>query len=74
MCSAKGRVRFTPESRRRARVNEMSAKYQKQTHALRQFAALFNHLVGRHLHNQRHSDAERLRGLEIDDEFEFGWL
>jgi len=28
---------------------------------------LFDHLVGGHLHDQRHRQAERLGGLEIDD-------
>ena len=33
---------------------------------------LLNDLVGCHLHNQRHCEAERLRRFEIDDEFELG--
>jgi hypothetical protein len=34
----------------------------------------FNHLVGSHLHDQRHSKTERLGGLEVDHELEFGGL
>jgi hypothetical protein len=37
-------------------------------------AHLFDHLVGGHLQRQRHGKTERFRALEIDDEFEFGWL
>src|SRR5215469_12145865 len=33
-----------------------------------------DHLVGGHLHDQRHRDAERLRRFEIDDEFDLGRL
>jgi hypothetical protein len=35
---------------------------------------LFNHLVGGHLHDLRHSDVQRLGGLEVDHELEFGGL
>src|SRR6516162_1086173 len=34
----------------------------------------FDHLVGSHLHRQRHREAKRLRGLEIDEVLEFLWL
>ena len=34
----------------------------------------FDHLVGGHLHDQRRREAERLGGLEIDDQLEFGRL
>ncbi len=37
-------------------------------------SASFDHLVGRHLHDQRHGKTERLRGLEVDHEFELGRL
>jgi hypothetical protein len=33
---------------------------------------LLDHLVSGHLQLQRHLDAERLRCLQVDDEFEFG--
>src|SRR5215831_13915629 len=33
-----------------------------------------DHLVSRHLQRERHLQAERLRGLEIDDQLEFGRL
>src|SRR3984893_17142050 len=52
------------------------------TYAMQQTSSLLDHLVGGHLHDQRHCQAERLRRLEIDDQLEFhrlldwqlGWL
>src|SRR6266498_1665751 len=38
----------------------------------RHWLASLDHLVRGHLHDQRHREAERLGGLEIDDKFEFG--
>src|SRR5262249_32442378 len=35
---------------------------------------LLDHLVGGHLHDQRHREAERLGGPKIDHQFELGWL
>ena len=35
---------------------------------------LLDDLVGGHLHDQRHREAERLRRFEIDDEFDLGRL
>src|SRR5580704_12009847 len=35
---------------------------------------LFDHLVGCHLHDQRHCEAKRLRRFEIDDQLEFSGL
>ena len=35
---------------------------------------LFDQLVGGHLHDQRHREAECLRRFEIDDEFDLGRL
>src|SRR5262245_5261064 len=37
----------------------------------RQHSCSLDHLVGGHLHDRRHCQAERLGGLEIDHEFEF---
>ena len=36
--------------------------------------ALFDHLVGAQQDRAGKRDPERLGGLEIDDELEFGWL
>ena len=36
--------------------------------------ALFDHLVGAREDRLRHGEAERLRGLEVDDQLEFGRL
>ena len=35
---------------------------------------LFDHLVGAALHRLWHGNAERLGGLEIDDQLDFRWL
>jgi hypothetical protein len=40
----------------------------------RTFSTLFDHLVGGHLHDHGHREAERLRRLEVDHELEFGGL
>src|SRR5690242_20543443 len=45
----------------------MSALCQKRTSI-----NSFNHLVGSHLHDQWHSETERLGGLEVNHELEFG--
>src|SRR5262245_39348684 len=37
-------------------------------------AASFDHLVGGDLQRQRNGQAEQLGALEIDDQFESGWL
>jgi hypothetical protein len=34
----------------------------------------FNHLIGEGEERQRHREAERLRGLEIDDQIDSWWL
>src|SRR6516165_8075067 len=52
----------------------MSALRHFRTHAVQRFWCLFDHLVGSHLHRQRHREAKRLRGLEIDEVLEFLWL
>ena len=38
-----------------------------------QFVALFDHLVGELLRWQRKIQPEVFGGLEIDEQFEFGW-
>src|SRR6476659_8747838 len=49
-------------------------QHQKPTYAVQQTGALFDHLVGGHLHDRRHRQPERLRSLEINHELELGWL
>src|SRR5215510_7688773 len=43
-------------------------------HMQRSKSLLLDHLVGGHLHDQRHREAERLGGPKIDHQFELGWL
>ena len=37
-------------------------------------ARLFDHLVGASKQGWRHGDTERLRGLQVNDQFKFNWL
>src|SRR6266480_4492807 len=46
----------------------MSALGQQRTHAPQQNGSLFDHLVSELLELQRHLEAQRLGGLEIDDQ------
>jgi len=52
----------------------MSALGQTATYASQQKAPLFDHLVGAELDRRRQLDADRLGGLEVDDQLEFGGL
>jgi hypothetical protein len=63
-----------PRKRTSIRDLAMSHSCHKPTHAPQQTAPLFDHLIGGHLHNQRHREAERLGRLKIDDKFELGRL
>jgi hypothetical protein len=47
----------------------MSALGHKRT-----FPHLFDHLIGAGKQRQRHREAERLGGFEVDYHFERGWL
>src|SRR6516162_4710106 len=52
----------------------MSALCQKQTIRGAAKFWLLDHLVGSHLHDQRHGKTELLGGLEVNHELEFGGL
>ena len=43
-------------------------------HAVQQTASLLDHLVGELLQMERHVEAERLRGLQVNDELDFARL
>jgi hypothetical protein len=47
---------------------------QSRGNAPQQNASLFNHLVGAAGERQRHADAERLGGLEVQEHFDFRGL
>src|SRR5262249_18406072 len=57
-----------------ALVAGMSAMCQSRGNAPQQNASLFNHLVGAAGERQRHGDAERLGGLEVQEHFDFRGL
>jgi hypothetical protein len=46
----------------------------KPTRAPQQTASLFDHLIGERKKLRRYFEAERLSGLEVEYEFEFGGL
>jgi hypothetical protein len=50
-----------------------SALGHNQTHAPQQKAPLLNDLVGPLKERLRDRQAKRFRGLEVDDQFDFGW-
>jgi hypothetical protein len=54
------------QKRTNAGAAGLSALCQKRTHAPQQTTSLFDHLVGTLLEWQRHVEAERLGGLEVD--------
>jgi hypothetical protein len=66
--------RFTPDSDRRADIPGGPLCAITGSEQVQQIASLFDQLVGGHLHDQRHRDAECLRRFEIDDEFDLGRL
>ena len=61
-------VQFADSSRTTREVREVP----KPAVSNRSKEASFDHVVGALLENPRHVEAERLRGLEVDDEFVLG--
>jgi hypothetical protein len=64
--------RLSPKSGGRSGHRGMSQRcQQEETHAPQQTASLFDHLVGAGQQRRRDINAKHLRGLEVDDGFEF---
>src|SRR6516225_4859930 len=64
-------VRFGSKADIRVRWRNVRFASKSGHSALQPIASLFDHLVGCHLHRHRYGKSERLRGLEVYDEFEF---
>ena len=71
MCSAKGHVRFTPKS---GHVQCTADVRYVPIADIGTNQFLFDHLVGASEQRRRHGEAERLGGLKINDQLEFGRL
>ena len=63
-----------PDSDQNPLRSEMTRCAKKETHAPQQTASLFNHLIGAGEQHWRHSEAEGLGRLEVDDQFKLSWL
>ena len=63
-----------PQSRHRHAVPACPLRAHFQTHTPQRAKGLVNHLIGAGEQHRRHVKAQRLGGLEIDDQLEFGWL
>jgi hypothetical protein len=61
--SVEGQQLPLTETLERFRFAAISGPYLKAIDTPESWAPLFDHVVGRHLHDQRHRKAERLGGL-----------
>jgi hypothetical protein len=73
-CGISNQCPLYPQKRTLELSREMSALRQKRTHAPQQTVFLFDYLISASEQWQRHRDAERLGGLEVDSEFNLGRL
>src|SRR3974377_238154 len=67
-------VCFTPKSGHWLSVSACALCAKSRHEQLQQNGGLLDHLIGGHLHDLWNCQAERLGGLEIDDEFDFRGL
>jgi hypothetical protein len=75
LCTLRNRCRQRP---RNTRYQADATPYLPDLHRLDRtslrLAHLLDHLVGGYLQAQRHGEAESLGGLEVNHQFELGWL
>jgi hypothetical protein len=67
-------VRTTLKNGRRAHIGPWLKSANTGCEQSQQTASLFDHLIGAGKQHRRHLQAERLGGLQVEDEFELGRL
>src|ERR1700738_92871 len=67
-------VRFTPVSGIDSRSQGLPGRAISGREQMQQIASSFDHLVGAHKQSGWHSKAERVRGLQVEDQLDFRGL